>query len=226
MSALAAGRANATSDLEHRSVTRFEPLAVTPRYPPPQASPDPDPTKGWIRRIWPIVWAHKRLFIVSITAAVIAMLISVTVPVLTASAINQALVRRSVPLEPFAVALIALGVGRGFLSFCYRYGLYKMAYRIETDLRALIYRHLTRLSFSFFDRVQSGQIISRANSDIRSVQMFLAFAPLITISIMMFFFALAIMLTISVPLTLASVLTLPPVYLLGVRLRAKLFPLS
>ena len=39
-----------------------------------------------------------------------------------------------------------------------------------------MYEHLSRMSFSFYDRVQSGQLISRANSDIRSVQMYLAFA--------------------------------------------------
>ena len=41
-----------------------------------------------------------------------------------------------------------------------------------------MYEHLSRMSFSFYDRVQSGQLISRANSDIRSVQMYLAFAPI------------------------------------------------
>ena len=48
----------------------------------------------------------------------------------------------------------------------------------STTCATIMYEHLTRLSFSFYDRVQSGQLISRANSDIRSVQMFLAFAPL------------------------------------------------
>jgi ATP-binding cassette subfamily B protein len=206
--------------------SRFEPIGVVPRYPAPRATIDPDRTKGWIRRVWPIVWAHKRLLIGSIAAAVVAVLISVAVPIVTAAAIDQSLVNRSSALEPFVVALVALGIGRGVLAFSYRYGLYKMAYRIETDLRAIIYRQLTRLSFSFYDRIQSGQIISRANSDIRSVQMFLAFAPLIAITIIMFFCALAIMLTISIPLTVAAVLTLPPVYVLGVRLRSQVFPLS
>ena len=68
------------------------------------------------------------------------------------------------------------------------------AYGIEYDLRAIIYEHLTRMSFAFYDRVQSGQLISRANSDIRSVQMFLAFAPTMVIQIVTFFFALAFML--------------------------------
>lgn len=44
----------------------------------------------------------------------------------------------------------------------------KMAYHIETDLRSVVYRHLTRLSFSFSDRIQSGQVISRASSAPRS----------------------------------------------------------
>ena len=52
--------------------------------------------------------------------------------------------------------------------------------------RMLPMEHLTRLSFSFYDRVQSGQLISRANSDIRSVQMFLAFAPLMVLNVVSF----------------------------------------
>ena len=72
--------------------------------------------------------------------------------------------------------LAVVGMITGYLM---RYLLFRTAYEIENDLRVLIYGHLTRLSFSFYDRVQSGQLISRANSDIRSVQMFLAFAPLI-----------------------------------------------
>jgi len=62
----------------------------------------------------------------------------------------------------------------GYIS---RLFLFKTAYRIEFDFRNIIYEHLTRMSFSFYDRVQSGQLISRANSDIRSVQMYMTFAP-------------------------------------------------
>ncbi len=59
--------------------------------------------------------------------------------------------------------------------------MYRTAYDIEFDLRNLIYEHLSTLSFGFYDRVQSGQLISRANSDIRSVQMYTTFAPLILV---------------------------------------------
>ncbi|HUS61497.1 MAG TPA: ABC transporter ATP-binding protein, partial [Acidimicrobiales bacterium] len=81
-------------------------------------------------------------------------------------------------------------------------------------------------SFSYFDRVQTGQLISRANSDIRSVQMFLAFAPMVGVTLLTFFVALAMMLTIHVGLALLAVATMPLVYIAGVRMRKVMFPVS
>ena len=204
----------------------FEPVAVEARYPAPRAGIDPDPAKGWLRRVWPLVAARRGLLLGSLALALVALGAQVAAPAVLAAAIDSSLVDGSAPLGPFVVTLIILGVARGLFAGAYRYGLALMALRIETDLRATLYRHLTTLSFGFYDRVQSGQIISRANSDIRSVQMVLAFAPLMGLSILMFVLAFVIMLRIDVPLTLLAVAPLPFVYLLGVRLRNQIFPLS
>ena len=146
-----------------------------------------------------------------------ALFVQVAIPAVTARAIDNALVARSNPLLPYVLVLIGLGVTRGVLAFTYRYGLYRMAYFIETDLRSVVYRHLTRMSFSFYDRVQSGQLISRANSDIRSVQMFLAFAPLIMVQCSASLSSRSrVMLTINVAAHARRVSTMPFVYFLGV----------
>ena len=208
------------------TATPLEPLAVDPRYRPPRAGIDPNRSRGWLRRIAPLVGAHRVLLGTALVASAIALVAQVAVPAVTARAIDDALIDRNQPIGRFVVILVVLGVVRGVFAFASRYGLYTMAYRIETDLRSIMYRHLTNLSFSFFDRVQSGQVISRANSDIRSVQMFLGFAPLISMSVLSFFLALGFMLSISIPLTLASVACLPGVYVLGVVLRNRVFPLS
>ena len=213
--------------LDEEELTPYEPIGVTPNYLPPRAAIDPDKNKGWIRRVWPIMRSYRFLLISSIIAAVFSLFAMSAVPLVISRAIDNALVAQNpVPLEPFVIALLLLGLARGSLSFVYRFGLYKMAYRIENDLRVTIYRHLTRLSFGFYDRIQSGQIISRANSDIRSMQMFLAFAPMIGISVLSFFVAMFFMLRISVELTLVSVICLPGVYVLGYKLRKYVFPLS
>ena len=82
------------------------------------------------------------------------------------------------------------------------------------------------MSFPFYDRVQSGQLISRANSDIRSVQMYMTFAPLILVQCSIAVVAFVYMLPINVPLAFVAMATMPFVYLAGVRMRKSMFPVS
>ena len=204
----------------------YEPVGVVPRYPAPRRTIDADPTKGWIRRLRPVVMAHGGLLWTSVLAALVAMVAQVAVPAVISLAIDKAIIDDERPLAPYVWALVALGLARGLMALYYRYGLFRLAYDIEYDLRQLLYRHLTRLSFSFYDRVQSGQIISRANSDIRSVQMVAAFAPLMGMSLLSFVVAFAVMASIHVGLTLVAVAALPGVYIVGAKLRNLVFPLS
>ncbi len=196
------------------------------RYPPPRGQVHPDTSLGWIRRLVPIVLAHKFTFFGTLALALVANLLQVALPAILRSGIDEALTARSAPLSRYVWMLIAVGMARAVLTLIYRYGLYRTAYQIDSDLRNRLYEHLTRLSFSYYDRVQSGQIISRANSDIRSVQLFLTFAPLMLMTVVMFVAAVVNMLTIHVPLTLVAIAPLPGVYWLGVKLRNDLFPLS
>ena len=148
------------------------------------------------------------------------------VPAIAKEAIDAAIGSRISDLTMWAIILIIVGVGRFATGALYRISLFKVAWGVETDLRALLYSHLTKLSFSYFDRTQSGQIISRANSDIRSIQVLLAFGPLIAMSIISFILAFCFMLTLHVPLTLVSLCTLPGVYFFGQKLRHSVFPLT
>jgi ATP-binding cassette, subfamily B, bacterial len=206
--------------------TPFEPVGVEPRYGPPRAWIHPDRSRGWLGRLRPVVATHRLLLLTGVGASVVAMAAQVAIPAVSKDAIDHALIDRTSELAPYIWALLALGIGRGLLTLTYRYSLYRMAFELEFDLRNILFEHLTRLPFSFYDRVQSGQVISRANSDIRSVQIFLGFAPLIGMSIVTFFVALAYMLTIHVGLTLVAVASLPGVYALGVSLRNRTFPLT
>ena len=204
----------------------YEPVAVARRYPPPRCTVDPDTSKGWIRRVLPVALARPWLALFSILAALVAMGTSVVAPAVVRAAIDNALDAQTDELAPYVWMLVGLGLARAILSFFYRNGLFRLAYHIEADLRSILFGHMSRLSFSFYDRVQSGQLISRANSDIRSVQMILAFAPLMGLSILSFAFALVYMLSIHVGLTIVAVATLPIVYVVGVKLRNEVFPLS
>ena len=204
----------------------FEPVRDWSSYPPVEETIRADSSLGWLRRISPIVMSHKWRIIWSIAAAIVAMTAQILVPRVVGLAVDRALIEQTSSLSIFVVILLILGVARASATFGYRYGLYGMAFKVEYQLRTLLFQHLGRLSFSFFDRVQSGQIISRANSDIRSVQMFMAFAPIMAVQFFSFVIAIGLMTAISIPLTAVTMIALPGVFAIGQRLRKIMFPLS
>lgn len=208
------------------SSSRYEPVGVTAYHRAPQATIDPDQELGWMRRLWPVIKAHKRPMVVGGLAGLVALVLQVAVPATARAAIDSAISADRSDLNRWIVVLLCLGAGRVIFGMAYRYSLFQLAWNVETDLRALLYDHLTRLSFSYYDRTQSGQVISRANSDIRSIQILLAYGPIILMSGLAFVLAFAFMLTISVPLTLVALSTMPLVYVFGQKLRTTVFPLT
>ena len=195
-----------------------------PAYHRPRAGVHPDPKRWWLSRLWPVVWIQKWSFSASILAGIVGISATVAVPMVLGQGIDAASNGDSV--GSFVIVLAGLAVTRFGFGFVYRFGLFRSALRIENDLRNLMYERLTELSFDYWDRTQSGQVISRANSDIRSIQLLFAFGPLVAMQLVMFVLAVAVMLTVSVTLTLVAISPLPFVYLVGLRLRNRMFPLS
>ncbi len=206
--------------------TRFEPVAETAHSEAPRAGIDPDRSLPWLRRALPIMRSHKGIFITSLVLAFVGLVLQVQIPNLVNNAINNSIVTHHVPLAHYVWWVVGIGVVGGIAGYFSRLFLMETAYDIEYDLRNIIYEHLTKMSFSFYDRVQSGQLISRANSDIRSVQMYMTFAPMILVQCSIAVVAFGYMLSYSVPLAFLAMATMPFVYLTGVRMRRSMFPVS
>ena len=195
-------------------------------YPPPKNSINPNTDLGWIKRLMPIARSHRRPLIIGVCVGSVALILNVAVPAIAKEAIDSTIAGNRESLTIWALVLTVVGLGRFATGALYRISLFRVAWGVETDLRALLYSHLTKLSFSYFDRTQSGQVISRANSDIRSIQVLLAFGPLIGMSIISFILAFCFMMTLHIPLTLVALCTLPGVYFFGQKLRHSVFPLT
>ena len=195
-------------------------------YPPPKNSINPDTDLGWIKRLLPVARSHRKPMIIGVCVGSVALILNVAVPAIAKEAIDSTIAGNKEELTVWALILIVVGLGRFATGALYRISLFRVAWGVETDLRALLYSHLTKLSFSYFDRTQSGQVISRANSDIRSIQVLLAFGPLIGMSIISFILAFCFMMTIHIPLTMVALSTLPGVYFFGQKLRHSVFPLT
>jgi ATP-binding cassette subfamily B protein len=199
---------------------------VHSRYPGPRAEIARDTSLTWWRRVLPIIRSHRVSFTAAITLSLLSLIFQTLVPNMLNGAITDVLVRHRGALRHAVVEILITGLAAGVSGIASRQYLYRTAYEVEADLRSLIYEHLTWLSFSFYDRVQSGQLISRANSDIRSVQMYSTFAPLIVVQSFIGVLAFIFMLRISVPLALVAMVIMPILYVVGIKMRRVLFPIS
>ena len=206
--------------------TEFVPIGEVARNEAPRATIDPDRSLSWLRRALPVMRSHQGIFITALVLSFLGLVLQVQIPNLLNHAIDNSIQKHTVPLSHYVWWVVGLGVAGAIAGYFSRLFLFETAYDIEYDLRNIIYEHLTKMSFSFYDRVQSGQLISRANSDIRSVQMYMTFAPMILVQCSIAVVAFIFMLSISVPLAFIAMATMPFVYLTGVKMRKSMFPVS
>ena len=70
--------------------------------------------------------------------------------------------------------IVALYVFRGFFAFCQAYMSEFLSQNVAYDLRNDLYNRIQSLSFSFHDRSQTGQLMSRVTSDVETSRQFLS----------------------------------------------------
>src|SRR2546423_414736 len=141
---------------------------------------------------------YKVSLILSIVLAVAAQGAQIALVWATKHVIDSALVPHdSHKLWIFVWALVLLGVIRAALMVGRRLISGKQALDVEMDMRQGLYSHLVRLSFGFYDRHQTGQLMSRATVDLQGVRFFLGYGLIFffqniltvaSVSIVLFFF--------------------------------------
>jgi ATP-binding cassette subfamily B protein len=89
-----------------------------------------------------------------------------------ASAVNG---HDSHALKLIVIAVIVVGLARALFMVGRRLISGRQALGVEFDLRSALYAHLLRLSFGFYDRHQTGQLMSRATVDLQTVRFFLGY---------------------------------------------------
>jgi ABC-type multidrug transport system fused ATPase/permease subunit len=113
--------------------------------------------------------------VASLVLAALAMTFTVAVPWLTGRAIDDIQDGDRGGLKLLAGAIVLAALLRIALSVARRLVAGKVSLGVEYDLRNLLYRHLQSLELAFFDRQQTGQLMSRATVDLQSVRFFLGY---------------------------------------------------
>jgi ATP-binding cassette subfamily B multidrug efflux pump len=122
--------------------------------------------------------------------------------------LNAGVTRQKLTL--YAACIIGLALAKGIFQFLTRWVLIGISRDIEFDLRNDLFAHLERLSYSYYQRNRTGDIMARATNDLNAVRMLLGPAIMYSANTLVFTAgALGFMLAISPKLTIYAFLPLP-----------------
>jgi ATP-binding cassette subfamily B protein len=145
-------------------------------------------------------------------------------PLLTQVAVDDATAGSTANLGWVIAGLVALALIRFGSSFLRRWAGGRLSLDVQHDMRQDVFGALQGLDGSGQDRLRTGQVVSRANTDLQMVQSLLAMVPLSAGQVVMFVVSLAIMLVLSPLLTVMALLVVPAVVLVTRLTRTRLFP--
>ncbi|MGO9877092.1 MAG: ABC transporter ATP-binding protein [Acidimicrobiia bacterium] len=164
-------------------------------------------------RVGPYLRPHRKRIGFITGSALLSVGAQLAIPLIAEAAIDGPIHRGDkAGLVPLFVLAVALGLFELSLTYRRRLALAQLATSVETELRDDFYEQLQRLEVGFHDRWQSGQLLSRANSDISLIRRFAAFGAIfLFITIVEVIAIFALVLHLNVWLGLLTIATAIPV---------------
>jgi ABC-type multidrug transport system fused ATPase/permease subunit len=170
------------------------------------------------RRLLGFLRPYRRGTIASFMLAGGALIGTVLIPYLTGVAINAVRHGNRPALLELCGGILLAGLGRLWFSVMRRLVAGRVSLAVEVDLREALYAQLQRLELGFFDRAQTGQLMSRATVDLQSVRFFLGYGlPLVTQALVTILLAAVAMFVLQPALAAISLSPVPFVVLIAYR---------
>ncbi|HEY4020983.1 MAG TPA: ABC transporter ATP-binding protein [Pseudonocardiaceae bacterium] len=185
---------------------------------------DPDTTHGWIRRLGGYLLKHRRNVLLGLTGALLGSACQTLVPLIARQIVDGVVVRRDSPLWPWLLLLVAVAVASFGFTYLRRYRGSRVGLEVQYDLRNEMHDHLQTMDLANLDRMSTGQLVARANSDSTLVQGLLNFLPIMSGNVLLMLLSLAVMFYLSPLLALVSLLVVPVLVVVSYRMRWRVFP--
>jgi ATP-binding cassette subfamily B protein len=182
------------------------------------------PRRGWIRRLAPWLRPHRRKVILAFGFALLGSGITAGVPAVERQVIDNVIVAHRSALAPWMIVLGVAAAVSFAAAYVRRFVGGRVGLDVQYDLRNAIFDQLQRLDFARHDQLQTGQLVSRANSDVALLQGLLAFLPLMAGNVLLLIGSLAIMFVYSPLLAVVSLLVVPGLFFTALRMRERTFP--
>ncbi len=167
---------------------------------------------------------HKLIFALDMLASFVVSMIAIVYPIVTRTMLNDLIPNRNYRMVViFGLSLLALYIVRMLLNYFIQYYGHVMGVRMQAQMRSDMFSHLEKLPYSFYDKNETGKIMSRMTSDLFDISELAHHGPenllISSISIITSFVYLS---TINIWLTLIIFICVPFLIVLAAGLRKKM----
>ncbi|TAP40460.1 ABC transporter ATP-binding protein [Arthrobacter sp. S39] len=177
-----------------------------------------------ISRLYPHVRPIIPRLIMGLLCALFASVVALTIPQVLRVLINDSLQAGGAPDSVWVAAIIilVLGIAEAVLVALRRQFVINPATTVETRMRVSLYGHLQDLTVSFHDRWGSGQLLSRAMTDLNFLRRWMAFgAIMLVVTTLTVVIGIAVMFSMSWQLALIFLAAAVPIMAYGFRFRTR-----
>lgn len=113
---------------------------------------------------------HKVLFYIDIIAAIIASVLSIVFPTVTRKLVGETIPEKDVRMIIiFFAILLIIFIAKAVLNYIRVKWGHILGVRMEADMRSKLFRHLQKLSFTYYDNTKTGHIMSRITNDLNTI---------------------------------------------------------
>jgi ATP-binding cassette, subfamily B, bacterial len=154
---------------------------------------------------------HKNLFILDMFCAVTASVLAIIFPFITRTLLGEYLPEGNSYMIIRALSIMfAIYIVKALLTYIRVKWGHILGVRIEADMRRDLFAHIQKLSFSYFDRVKTGHLMSRISNDLNVIAEVAHHAPEdLIISTVVLIMAYSVMFVFNAPLAMISMIPLP-----------------
>lgn len=171
-------------------------------------------------------WKDRHFLILSIVCLMCSTALGLVYPLLLRYLIDDVIKKEQFAGVPY-LALLVVGVVAVKALFAFSSGLSggRLGNRVAFNLRNALYEKLQYLSFQYYDKAKTGDLMSRLTADLEGIRQFIGFgfAQLLNV-FLMFIFGSIMMFSIDWRLTLITFVTMPFLVFTALRLERKIHP--
>jgi len=164
-----------------------------------------------LKRFFSYYKPHKKLFMIDFSSAVLVAIFELAFPIAVQWFIDSLLPSgKWTTIVSVSIGLLVMYFFSTYLQYIVSFLGHKLGINIETDMRMQLFHHVQKQSFSFFDNVKTGHIMSRITNDLFDIGELCHHGPEDAfIAVMTFFGAFWIMFLVNVKLALITLIIVP-----------------